>query len=46
MQNWAEAIIAAKRAAVVAKCVRLEAAVIAASDVPALIAVIGTASWG
>jgi len=38
--------IAAKRAAVVAECARLEAAITAASDVPALIAVIGTASWG
>jgi hypothetical protein len=37
--------IAAKRAAVVAECARLEAAITAASDVPALIAVIGTASW-
>ena len=38
--------IAAKRAAVVAECARLEAAISAASDVPALIAVIGSASWG
>lgn len=38
--------IAAKRAAVVAECARLEAAITAASDVPALIAVIGSASWG
>ena len=38
--------IAAKRAAVVAECARLEAAITAAQDVPALIAVIGTASWG
>jgi len=38
--------IAAKRAAVVAECTRLEAAITAAQDVPALIAVIGTASWG
>jgi hypothetical protein len=38
--------IAAKRAAVVAECARLEAAITAASDVPALIAVIGTANWG
>jgi hypothetical protein len=38
--------IAVKRAAVVAECARLEAAITAASDVPALIAVIGTASWG
>jgi hypothetical protein len=38
--------IATKRAAVVAECARLEAAISAASDVPALIAVIGTASWG
>jgi hypothetical protein len=38
--------IAAKRAAVVAECARLEAAISAASDVPALITVIGTASWG
>jgi len=37
--------IAAKRAAVVAECARLEAAITAAQDVPALIAVIGTASW-
>ena len=38
--------IAAKRAAVVAECARLEAAITAASDVPALIAVIGSANWG
>jgi len=38
--------IAAKRAAVVAECARLEAAITAAQDVPALIAVIGSASWG
>jgi hypothetical protein len=38
--------VAAKRAAVVAECARLEAAITAASDVPALIAVIGSASWG
>ena len=38
--------IAAKRAAVVAECARLEAAISAASDVPALIAVIGSANWG
>ena len=38
--------IAAKRAAVVAECARLEAAITAASDVPALIAVVGSASWG
>ena len=38
--------VAAKRAAVVAECARLEAAISAASDVPALIAVIGSASWG
>ena len=37
--------IAAKRAAVVAECARLEAAITAASDVPALIAVIGSANW-
>jgi hypothetical protein len=38
--------IAAKRAAVVAECARLEAAISVASDVPALIAVIGAANWG
>jgi len=38
--------VVAKRAAVVAECARLEAAISAASDVPALIAVIGSASWG
>ena len=38
--------VVAKRAAVVAECARLEAAITAASDVPALIAVIGSASWG
>ena len=38
--------IAAKRAAVVAECARLEAAITAAQDVPALIAVIGSANWG
>jgi len=38
--------VAAKRAAVVVECARLEAAITAASDVPALIAVIGTANWG
>ena len=38
--------VAAKRAAVVAECARLEAAITAALDVPALIAVIGSASWG
>lgn len=38
--------VAAKRAAVVAECARLEAAISAAQDVPALIAVIGSASWG
>jgi len=38
--------IAAKRAAVVAECARLEAAISAVQDVPALIAVIGTANWG
>ena len=37
--------VVAKRAAVVAECARLEAAISAASDVPALIAVIGSASW-
>ena len=37
--------VVAKRAAVVAECARLEAAITAASDVPALIAVIGSASW-
>ena len=37
--------VAAKRAAVVAECARLEAAITAASDVPALIAVIGSANW-
>ena len=37
--------VAAKRAAVVAECARLEAAISAASDVPALIAVIGSANW-
>lgn len=38
--------VVAKRAAVVAECARLEAAITAAQDVPALIAVIGTANWG
>ena len=38
--------VVAKRAAVVAECARLETAITAASDVPALIAVIGSASWG
>ena len=38
--------VVAKRAAVVAECARLEAAISAASDVSALIAVIGSASWG
>ena len=38
--------VVTKRAAVVAECARLEAAITAASDVPALIAVIGSASWG
>jgi len=38
--------VVAKRAAVVVECARLEAAITAASDVPALIAVIGTANWG
>ena len=38
--------VVAKRAAVVAECARLEAAISAASDVPALIAVIGSANWG
>ena len=38
--------VVAERAAVVAECARLEAAISAASDVPALIAVIGSASWG
>ena len=37
--------VVAKRAAVVAECARLEAAISAASDVPALIAVIGSANW-
>ena len=37
--------VVAERAAVVAECARLEAAISAASDVPALIAVIGSASW-
>ena len=38
--------VVAERAAVVAECARLEAAISAASDVPALIAVIGSANWG
>ena len=37
--------VVAKRAAVVAECARLEAAISAAQDVPALIAVIGSANW-
>ena len=37
--------VAAKRAAILAECARLEAAISAASDVPALIAVIGSANW-
>jgi len=40
------AIIAAKRAAIVAECDRLEAAITGCTDVEALISVIGSQNWG
>ena len=38
--------VATKRAAIVAECARLEAAITAAANVEALIAVIGSQNWG
>ena len=38
--------VATKRAAIVAECARLEAAIAAAANVEALIAVIGSQNWG
>jgi hypothetical protein len=38
--------VATKRAAIVAECARLEAAIAAAANVEALIAVVGSQSWG
>jgi hypothetical protein len=40
------ATVAAKRAAIVAECDRLEAAIAGCADVEALIAVIGNQNWG
>jgi hypothetical protein len=40
------AAVAAKRAAIVAECDRLEAAIAGCTDVEALIAVIGNQNWG
>jgi len=40
------AAVAAKRAAVVAECDRLEAAITACADVEALITVVGAQNWG
>jgi hypothetical protein len=40
------AIVAAKRAAIVAECDRLEAAITGCADVEALISVIGNQNWG
>ena len=40
------AAVATKRAAIVAECDRLEAAIAACADVEALIAVVGNQSWG
>jgi hypothetical protein len=40
------AAVAAKRAAIVAECDRLEAAIAGCADVEALIAVIGNQNWG
>ena len=40
------AAVATKRAAIVAECDRLEAAIAACADVEALIAVIGNQNWG
>ena len=40
------ASVATKRAAIVAECGRLEAAIAACTDVEALIAVVGTQNWG
>jgi hypothetical protein len=40
------ATVAAKRAAIVAECDRLEAAIAGCTDVEALIAVIGNQNWG
>ena len=40
------ASVATKRAAIVAECDRLEAAIAACTDVEALIAVIGNQNWG
>jgi hypothetical protein len=38
--------VATKRAAIVAECDRLEAAIAACADVEALIAVVGNQNWG
>lgn len=40
------AAVATKRAAIVAECDRLEAAIAACADVEALIAVVGNQNWG